>query len=182
MSQRVRLGLLMLLLALALNGCGGWYLRGSNPASTHNFRKVYLKGDNAEQVTQAVVRELYNRGLKQVRGRSDADLIIEIEDERYERRILSVDPGTGKVREIELGLLAHFTVRSGDGKLLVPREPLTFQLDYVFDEGSLLGTVEQDNTVQQDLAETAATSLIFRLESVELPPRPAKAPRSEPKG
>ena len=182
MSPRVRLALIMLPLALTLNGCGGWYLRGSDPASTHSFRKVYLKGDNAERVTAAVVRELYNRGLKQVRGRSDADLIIEIEDERYERRILSVDPGTGKVREIELGLLAHFTVRSGDGKLLVPREPLTFQLDYVFDEGSLLGTVEQDNTVQQDLAETAATSLIFRLESVEVPPRPAKTPGADPKG
>lgn len=184
MSQRVRLGLLMLLLLLllALNGCGGWHLRGSDPASTHNFRKVYLKGDDAERMVVAVRRELYNRGLRIVGKRALADLIIEIEDERYERRILSVDPGTGKVREIELGLLAHFTVRSGDGKLLVPREPLTFQLDYVFDEGSLLGTVEQDNTVQQDLAETAATSLIFRLESVELPPRPDKAPGAEPKG
>lgn len=182
MTQRARAALIMLLLALTLNGCGGWYLRGSNPASTHKFRKVYLKADDAERVKEAVMHEIYNRGLKLVRSRSDADLIIEIEDERYERRILSVDPGTGKVREIELGLLAHFTVRSGDGKLLVPREPLTFQLDYVFDEGSLLGTVEQDNTVQQDLAETAATSLIFRLESIELPPRSAKAPKAEPKG
>ena len=162
--------LLTLVLAVALCGCGGWYLRGSNPASTHNFSKVYLKGDDAEQVTIAVRHELYNRGLRVVAKRSLADLVIEIEDERFERRILSVDPGTGKVREIELGLLAHFTVRAGDGRLLVPREPLTFQLDYVFDEGSLLGTVEQDNTVQQDLAETAATSLIFRLESIDLPP------------
>ena len=85
------------------------------------------------------------------------------------------------MREIELGLLAHFTVRAGDGKLLVPREPLTFQLDYVFDEGSLLGTVEQDTTVQRDLAETAATSLIFRLESIELPP-PAEKPAAKTAG
>ncbi len=170
MPRSARALLLTLVLAISLGGCGGWYLRGSNPASTHKFSKVYLKGDDAEQVTIAVRRELYNRGLLVVAKRSLADLVIEIEDERFERRILSVDPGTGKVREIELGLLAHFTVRAGDGRLLVPREPLTFQLDYVFDEGSLLGTVEQDNTVQQDLAETAATSLIFRLESIELPP------------
>jgi len=182
MWRRVRYSVWMVLLAVALSGCGGWYLRGSDPGSTHNFRKVYLKGDEAEQVTVAVRRELYNRGLRVVRKRSLADLIIEIEDERYERRILSVDPGTGKVREIELGLLAHFTVRSGDGKLLVPREPLIFQLDYVFDEGSLLGTVEQDTTVQRDLAETAATSLIFRLESIELPPPAKPAPQAAPKG
>lgn len=170
MPRSARALLLALVLAISLGGCGGWYLRGSNPASTHNFSKVYLKGDDAEQVTIAVRRELYNRGLRVVVKRSLADLVIEIEDERFERRILSVDPGTGKVREIELGLLAHFTVRAGDGRLLVPREPLTFQLDYVFDEGSVLGTVEQDNTVQQDLAETAATALIFRLESIQLPP------------
>ena len=179
MSRRIRISVLMVVLAVALSGCGGWYLRGSDPGSTHNFRKVYLKGADADQVTIAVRHELYNRGLKVVRRRSLADLVIEIE---VERRILSVDPGTGKVREIELGLLAHFTVRSGDGKLLVPREPLTFQLDYVFDEGSLLGTVEQDNTVQQDLAETAATSLIFRLESIELPPPAKTAPKADPKG
>ncbi len=182
MLRRVRLAVLAVALAVALCACSGWYLRGSDPGSTHNFSKVYLKGDEAEQVTIAVRHELYNRGLKVVRRRSDADLVIEIEDERFERRILSVDPGTGKVREIELGLLAHFTVRASDGKLLVPREPLTFQLDYVFDEGSLLGTVEQDNTVQQDLAETAATSLIFRLESLEVPPASKPAPKADSKG
>ena len=180
MKPRTRLALLMLLLGAVLCACSGWYLRGSNPGSTHNFRKVFLQDNDAVQMALAVRRELYNRGLRVVRKRNLADLVIEIEDERFERRILSVDPGTGKVREIELGLLAHFTVRSGDGRLLVPREPLTFQLDYVFDEGSLLGTVEQDNTVQQDLAETAATSLIFRLESIELPP-PAAQPAATAK-
>ena len=181
MLRRVCRLLALLLLSNLLGGCGGWYLRGSDPASTYNFRRVFLKGDDADQVFGAVRRELYNRGLRVVTKRSNADLVIEIEDERFERRILSVDPGTGKVREIELGLLAHFTVRAGDGKLLVPREPLTFQLDYVFDEGSLLGTVEQDTTVQRDLAETAATSLIFRLESIELPP-PAEKPAAKTAG
>ena len=180
MLRRVCRLLALLLLSNLLGGCGGWYLRGSDPASTYNFRRVFLKGDDADQVLFAVRRELYNRGLRVVTKRSNADLVIEIEDERFERRILSVDPGTGKVREIELGLLAHFTVRAGDGKLLVPREPLTFQLDYVFDEGSLLGTVEQDTTVQRDLAETAATSLIFRLESIELPRRRKSPPPKRP--
>jgi outer membrane lipopolysaccharide assembly protein LptE/RlpB len=182
MSRQLRHLLLMVLLAATLSGCGGWHLRGTDASTTHKFSKVFLKGDVADQVTMAVRRELYNRGLKVVTKRNNADLVIEIEDERFERRILSVDPGTGKVREIELGLLTHFTVRSADGRLLVQREPLTFELDYVFDEGSLLGTVEQDNTVQQDLAETAATSLVFRLESIELPPPAKAAPKADPKG
>ncbi len=179
MRRLARLTLLLLACAL-LAACGGWQLRGAHGSSTHQFKWVYLRGDDAGQVLLAVRRELFNRGLSVTRSRSKADLVIELEDEHFERRILSVDPGTGKVREIELGLLAHFTVRAGDGRLLVPREPLQFQLDYVFDEGSLLGTVEQDNTVQQDLAESAATSLVFRLESIEVPPPAAKgAPGTE---
>ena len=60
-------------------------------------------------------------------------------------------------------------MHSGDGKLLVPVELVNWQLDYVFDEGSLLGTVEQDQTVRRDLAETAATTLMMRLQAVHLP-------------
>ena len=45
---------------------------------------------------------------------------------------------------------------TASGKTLMMREPLTWQSDYVFDEGSLLGTVEQDTTIQNDLAKTAA--------------------------
>ena len=45
MTSRTRLAVMMVLLAVVLTGCGGWYLRGSNPGSTHNFRKVFLRGD-----------------------------------------------------------------------------------------------------------------------------------------
>jgi len=157
------------LLAVLVAGCGGWHLRGQGPIKGQ-VSSVFLKENNADLVGQAVRRELFNRGMRVARERRNADVIIELDGERFERRILSVDPETGKVREIELGLETYFSVRSQKGTLLIPREPLTWQLDYVFDEGSLLGTVEQDTTVQTDLAEIAATSVVFRLDSLSLPP------------
>lgn len=161
--------LLLCALAATLTACGGWYLRGKGPHQP-NFSRVYVNAPGAYHVGDAVKRELYNRRISVVASPVGADLIVAIESERFDRRILSVDPDTGKVREIELGLEAYFSVRSGDGRLLVPREPLTWQLDYVFDEISLLGTVAQDQTVQFDLAKIAATTLVLRLQTVQVPP------------
>lgn len=167
--------LLCCLLAAALAGCGGWHLRGQG-TSHLSFSKVYIDQSRSPLVTNSLAYELDHRGMKRVAKRADAEVIIKLEDERFERRILSVDPATGKVREVELVLSTHFTVRTASGKMLMVREPLTWQSDYVFDEGSLLGTVEQDTTIQNDLSKTAATSLAFRLESVKVAPSDLVSP------
>jgi outer membrane lipopolysaccharide assembly protein LptE/RlpB len=169
--KRANLVCLSLCAVLSLSACGGWHLRGKGPHQA-DFSRVYLKTVRAGMVDLAVRRELFNRGMQVVAKRADAQVVVELEGEDYDRRILSVDPDTGKVREIELGLETNFSVRAADGRLLIPREPLNWQIDYVFDESSLLGTVEQDVTVQQDLAEIAATTLVFRLQSLQLPATP----------
>ncbi|MEQ8496425.1 MAG: LPS assembly lipoprotein LptE, partial [Gammaproteobacteria bacterium] len=120
-------------------------------------------------VGRALAVQVINRGGRIVRSRSQADLIVDIEGERFERRTLSVDPDTGKVREVELVLSTSFAVRTPAGTLLVPREDVSWQLDYVFDEAAVLGNVEQDNIIQRDLAETAATAIALRLQVLELP-------------
>ena len=153
---------------LALTACGGWHLRG---ADVHGglTQRVYIQDAGADTVGDAVRREINNRGGRVARTQKDADIVLRIEGERYERRILSVDPDTGKVREIELGLGTIFSARMQDGTLLVPREEVAWELDYIFDEGSVLGTREQDDLVQRDLAEIAATAIVLRLQAVHVP-------------
>lgn len=175
-----RLSLVFLLVAAALSSaCGGWHLRGQGPLAT-SFSRVYLDAPHAPEIARAVRQELLNRGLAATAKRTAADVVVTIEGERYSRRVLSVDPDTGKVREIELGLEAYFSVRTADGRLLISREPLDWQLDYVFDEGSLLGTVEQDIVIKRDLATTAATTLVLRLQTIEMPPPQKSASTAAP--
>lgn len=147
-----------------LTGCGGWHLRGSGEGSAVGY-KVFVKDVNARIVGAALRRELVNRGAELVANRSSADVVMEIIGQRYNRRILSVDPSSGKVREIELGLMTDFQVRGGEGNLLIPRESVNWQLDYIFDENSLLGTTESDSIVQRDLADVAATAMVLRMQS-----------------
>lgn len=158
--------LLLAALVPALAACGGWELRG---AGSLPFKSAYLEASAAPTVAQAIRTELATRGIGVVANRENADVVITLDGEAYDRRVLSVDPDTGKVREIELGLEVHYAVRSSEGKLIVPREPLTWQQDYIFDEGSLLGTVEQDFTIRRNLAESAATALVLRLRAITLP-------------
>jgi len=158
---------LVLCVSMAVTACGGWHLRGSGEGSAVGM-KVFVKRAEAPTVGPALIAELHNRGATLVSSRGDADAVITLVGENYDRRILSVVPSTGKVREIELGLTTDFSIRGKNGELLVPRETVAWQLDYVFDEGSVLGTTAQDSIIQRDLAAIAATAMVLRLQSVKI--------------
>lgn len=160
--------LMALLVLLALTGCGGWHLRGTQDAG-HIAHTVMIKSNNARVVGNALNNAIRERGGNVVQNAGKADLVIEIEHERFDDRVLSVDSRTGKVREVEVGLAVTYSVRTGDGRLLVPREEVVFSNDYVFDEGSVLGTNENDRVVRRELSELAATSLALRVQTLRLP-------------
>ena len=161
-----RLGLAVVLALLA--GCGGWHLRGTGPGGSLDH-VVYVSAGGANDVGRALRTQIVNRGGRLTNTRQSADLVVDINGERFERQTLSVDPDTGKVREVQLQLTTSFAVRTRSGTLVVPREDISWQLDYVFDEGAVLGTVEQDQVIRRDLAEIAATAIALRLQVLELP-------------
>ena len=156
----------VLLLALSLSACGGWSLRGTRTDAV-GVDSVYVSGKGAENLRRALITELHNSGVRLNRSRTEAGAVIELSNESFDRRVLSVDSNTGKVREIELGLEVVFSIRGRDGKLLVPPERFTWAQDYVFDENSLLGTNERATIVERELAEDAAQSIRLRLETID---------------
>jgi outer membrane lipopolysaccharide assembly protein LptE/RlpB len=165
---------LLMGISFALSACGGWHLRGSTDESRVDL-SIYIQAAAASTIGVAIRRELKNRGARVAQTRTDADAVISVSGQHYERRILSIDPDSGKVREIELALTAEFSVRGKEGALLIPRETIEWQLDYVFDEGSVLGTNAQDAIGQRDLAELAATAMVLRIQSLKLDATPATA-------
>ncbi len=150
---------------LCLSACGGWHLRGTGlrelPISTVN---IYAIG--ASRVQQALQSELYYNNLRLV-SRSAAEAIIEIADERFRRRILSVDPDTGKVREVELRLELAVTVRDSEERIVMPTNKMFWENDYVFDESSVLGTEAREDLLEIEMAKSAAQSLLIRLEAAD---------------
>ena len=157
---------LLVFLLLALSGCGEWYLRG-NRTSAVAIKTAYLDSSSAPRLERAVARELSYSGVS-FGSKTGSDAVIELSNESFDRRVLSVDPNNGKVREVELGLEVSFSVRDKDGKILVPPEKLSWVQDYIFDENSLLGTREKAEVIERELADDAAQTILLRLETLEI--------------
>ncbi len=166
----MRLGQISIVVVLAmvsgLAGCADWYLRGMRPNNSA-IKSAYLSATAAENLRRAVVTELSYGGVK-LATKTDAQVILELINESFDRRVLSVDPDTGKVREVEVALQVDFSVRAKDGTLLSPLERLNWVQDFVFDENSLLGTIEQESTIKRELSQDAAATILRRLEAVEI--------------
>jgi LPS-assembly lipoprotein len=155
----------LVLCVLGLSACGGWYLRGTQ---TNNLavQRVFVISDSTSYLYSQFLQQLSFSGI-QVVSREKAQAVIELRREQYDRRVLSVDDETGKVREMELGLQVEITIREPDGSLLAAPDTVNWEQDFVFDEASLLGTEEVDTTIRYQLAKDAARALIFRLETID---------------
>jgi outer membrane lipopolysaccharide assembly protein LptE/RlpB len=160
--------LIAMALILGVCGCGGWHLRGSR-TDVVTVGSVFLSTSSARYLDLALRQELNYANVRVKPSKSDVQAVIELSEEEYDRRVLSVDPDTGKVREVELGLEVKFSVRGRDGKLLIPPERLSWVQDFVFDENSLLGTTERESIIELELAQDAARSIMLRLETLEFP-------------
>ena len=164
--------LVVLSLTLGTSGCGGWYLRGTHESKL-SVKRLFVRGLSAGPLYQWFVTELSYSGVQVVGSAAQADAIIELQGEQYDRRVLSVDAQTGKVREIELGLEVEISVRAPDGRLISAPDKVNWTQDFVFDEASPLGTEEAEATIRYEIAKDAARGLVIRLEAVEFkPPKP----------
>jgi len=150
-----------------LGGCGGWRLRGTRKNVLGDVRTVMVTPLNSGFLYSYFITELGYINVSVVVERSSAQILIELSPERYEKRVLSVDPDTGKVREVEVKLTTQITVRAADGSLIAAPEGFSWVEDFVFDEASLLGTVEVEQNLRLEMAKAAARALVLKLETID---------------
>lgn len=162
--------------AMPLAGCGGWRLRGTRRNVLGDVTRIYVQARTYGQLYAFFASELSYINVGITQDRATADAVLEMSEELYDRRVLSVDPDTGKVREIEVTLMMDLTVRGADGTLISAPEKFRWTEDFVFDEVSLLGTVETEAVLRQEMAKVAARALVLKLETIKFP-RKAKSAR-----
>lgn len=163
---RLTPALFLALLGSLLAGCSGWHIRGTEGAELAVDR-VSLSHSGARVMRAALARQLVEYGVEVVGSAAPADARILLTGEEFDRRVLSVDPETGRVREVELELTLVLTVRDATGEIALGPDRVQLQRDYVFEETSLLGNVEQERLLRNDLADDAALTILLRLEALE---------------
>ena len=155
--------LFILFLSAVLVGCSGWQLRGVSEGEALSF-SVYVNFSRADKIGRAMPNALRSRGATLLSNSQQADYSISILNERFKRKVISIDPVTGYVRELELNLSCEVTVRDRSGKLVIPRQTLRFSRDYYFDELSAEFTSNNREALEDDLARDATESIVLRLD------------------
>lgn len=146
--------------SLGLNACG-FHLRGS-PPFPDDARSVYLKTTNDLLFDELAVY-LRDSGATIISGEEGADAVLDLSQERFTKRTLSVDPDTGKEREFELSYSVSFELRKTDGTVLVEHQTVSLVRDYLFDADQVIGKSREQNALKNEMRRDAAQRILTRL-------------------
>ncbi len=152
---------LIIVLAGLLSACG-FQLRGGNvlPADLSNLY-VQAPADLADDV-RVYLSGTDTQVLDRPKG---ADVILTLSNARYDRRVISVDPSTGKEREFELTYSLDYRASKTAGKTLLNTQRLTIRRDYVFDRDAIIGKSREAGVLRTEMRRDAVRQILLRLQS-----------------
>ena len=146
---------------LAAAGCG-YQLRGA-VSLPPGLDAVHVDGPPG--IGAALVQALEGGGARIASTRDPMGALLQLSDERFDRRVLSVDPDTGKEREFELAYRVTFRLIGGDGEELVSTQTVSLLRDYKFDSDALLGASHEQDTLRAEMRRDAAGQVVRRIEA-----------------
>ena len=150
--------------ALALviaGGCG--YQFGGGVSITPVVGTMHVTGPR--DISVAVVQLLDGAGVHAESTRGSAATSVQLSNERLARRVLSVNPDTGKESEFELAYQVTFQVTGAEGEELVPRQTVSLLRDYVFDASEVLGKDREENELRAEMRRDAAARIVRRIQA-----------------
>ena len=156
---RGRVRYVVLALSLVAAGCG-YQLRGAISLPPE-LGTVHVAGP--PEIGAVLAGVLEGGGVHVRASRDAAAAVVRLGEERFSRRVLSVDPATGKAREFELAYRVTFRVTTAEGETLVPAQTVSLLRDYVFDPAALLATHREQETLQADMRRDAAGQVARRI-------------------
>ncbi|MDX1519795.1 MAG: hypothetical protein R3318_06690, partial [Gammaproteobacteria bacterium] len=121
----------------------GFQMRGSNLDNLGDST-IFIQSRSGSDLALELKKHLAYSDISVSDSPGNADYIIALDDETYERDILSVSAETGKVEEYELFTSILLSIRGPDGKKLVTAEPLVARRDYIFNQDSALGKFDEE--------------------------------------
>lgn len=159
-----RRSIIVLLLAVMLTGCG-FHLRGQ-VSLPENMRVVSIDGIAPySEFAVELRRALANNGVSVVDSASSAQAIIKLSGLRFDRRVLSVSPLTGKVREYELVYSVDMRVVDTAGKQLLAPHRLRQVRDFLFDENAVLGKATEEAQLRKEMQAELIQQVLRRLQA-----------------
>ncbi len=150
----------LLLPAALLAGCG-WHLRGATNMP-EGIENVYIQAPN-RALKDAWSMQLSESGIQVTDEEKEAGARLVVDAESFDRRVLSVDPDTGKVREYSLAYTATLHIERADGSILLAPYTVRQTRNFVFDETAVIGAENEENTLRREMRLSAVQQVQRRI-------------------
>ena len=155
-------------IATAMAGGCGYQLRGT-ASLPPELGAMHVTGP--DDIRAAVVRMLDGAGIPVEPtgdpgdGQADdsAGAVLHLDDERLDRRILSVNPDTVRESEFELAYHVTFRVTDAQGEELVAKQTVSLLRDYVFDARAVLAKSREQEVLYAEMRRDAAARIVDRI-------------------
>ncbi len=145
---------------LLLNGCGGWHLRGAVQLP-ESLSPIYV--DAAGALERELREGIARNGTALTESRAGARSILEVRDEKLERRVAAV-AGDGKANEYRLRYSVTYRVLDQEGIEVVAATSLQRSRNYSFDKDRVGGSQTEEGLVEERLREDVANAILRRLQ------------------
>ncbi len=156
---------LMMICLLLLNSACGFHLRGSQ-TTDFDISNIYINPSSAPKLAKEVTSQLSGSGVSLANSTQNADYVITLKEERFDKSVLSVSAATGKVEEFQIVYNAKMDAVHTDGKSIVENDRIRVTRDLTFDENAVLGKFSEEGVVQEDLIRSAASQALRRLQAL----------------
>ena len=140
-------GAALVMAAGLLAAACGFHLRTWDLAG---LERVQVVGANAQVLRRELTRALTQSGVVLTEARGDADVVVELSDERESRRTASVGGGA-RAAEYEMSLAVSFGAQDAEGEELVPTRTLRAERTYRLDLDNLIGSREEETLIVREL-------------------------------
>ena len=160
-SYRNHIMVWLLLMALFLSSCG-FHLRGQADLA---FKQLFIQGSTLS-INRDLKRSFKTNGINIIDSTEQADLLLELMGESYEKRILSLSGG-GLVREYELNYRVNFRTRTPESDTWSDVQTIQVRRDFSYDDKVLLGKAEEEARLNTDMKNDAIHEMLRRLATIK---------------
>jgi LPS-assembly lipoprotein len=152
---------LILLLPVAC----GFHLRGAADLPPF-LSAVYIEEQQAPLIAEALKQAFVVRQLQPVEDKSQAQVVVDLRNELYNRKVLSVGTA-GKVQEFELNYDVDLALLSPKGAALADAQKLSIRRELRYDSNEVLAKSSEEELLKKEMVEDAARQIIRRLQFIK---------------
>ncbi len=95
-------------------------------------------------------------------SREGADAVLAVASERFERRVLSVDPFDGSEREAEIAYVVEFRIGLGSDPAAMDQQRVTLVREFLYTPEEIVAKEHEEDLIRVELRREAAARILRR--------------------